>query len=91
MLPAAGGHEFPEGASEWPPGLDRREFVKLLGASLALGGVAGCMRRTEGTIVPYVVPPENALPGVAEFYATAIPVEGFARGILVESNLGRPT
>jgi molybdopterin-containing oxidoreductase family iron-sulfur binding subunit len=91
MLPATGGHEFPEGASEWPPGLDRREFVKLLGASLALGGVAGCMRRTEGTIVPYVVPPENALPGIAEFYATAIPVEGFARGILVESNLGRPT
>ena len=49
------------------------------------------MRRSEGKIVPYVIPPEDALPGIPEFYATAMPVEGFARGILVESNLGRPT
>ena len=90
-LSSPGSHEFPEGASEWPPGLDRREFVKLLGASLALGGLSGCMRRTQGKIVPYVTPPEDALPGIPEYYATAIPVEGFARGILVESNLGRPT
>jgi Fe-S-cluster-containing dehydrogenase component len=83
--------EFPEGADIWPPGLDRREFIQILGASLALGGLSGCMRRTEGKIVPYVTPPEDALPGVAHFYATAMPVEGFARGILVESNLGRPT
>jgi molybdopterin-containing oxidoreductase family iron-sulfur binding subunit len=90
-LKAGGGGEFAEGASEWPPGLDRREFLKILGASLALGGLSGCMRRSEGKIVPYVIPPEDALPGIPEFYATAMPVEGFARGILVESNLGRPT
>jgi molybdopterin-containing oxidoreductase family iron-sulfur binding subunit len=85
------GDEFPEGAAEWPPGFDRRGFIKLLGASLALGGVAGCMRRSNGRIVPYVTPPEDALPGIPQYYATAVPVEGFARGILVESNLGRPT
>jgi Fe-S-cluster-containing dehydrogenase component len=83
--------EFPVGASEWPHELDRRKFIKLLGASVALGGVAGCMRPTNGKIVPYVVPPEDALGGIPQYFATAVPIEGFARGILVESNLGRPT
>jgi molybdopterin-containing oxidoreductase family iron-sulfur binding subunit len=87
----ARGDEFPEGAAEWPASLDRREFIRILGASLALGGAAGCMRRTQGKIVPYVIPPEEALPGIPQFYATTMPVEGFGRGILVESNLGRPT
>ena len=82
--------EFPLGAEEWPPGLDRREFVKLMGASLALGGLAACSPAT-GKLVPYVTPPEEALPGHPEYYATAIPVEGFARGIVVESHQGRPT
>ena len=84
------GDEFPPNAAEWPEGLDRRDFLRLVGSSLALGGLAGCMRSTE-KIVPYVTPPEDALPGVPKFYASAIAVEGFARGILVESNLGRPT
>jgi molybdopterin-containing oxidoreductase family iron-sulfur binding subunit len=84
-------NEFSAGASEWLPDLDRREFVKILGASLAFGGVAGCMRPSNGKIVPYVTPPENAPTAIAQYYATAVPVEGFARGIIVESNLGRPT
>jgi molybdopterin-containing oxidoreductase family iron-sulfur binding subunit len=82
--------EFAPGATEWPPGLDRRQFLRLMGASFALGGLAGCTRAAE-KIVPYVSPPEDLLPGNAKFYASAVPVEGFARGILVESNLGRPT
>jgi molybdopterin-containing oxidoreductase family iron-sulfur binding subunit len=49
------------------------------------------MRRSNGRIVPYVIPPENAHPERPEYYATAVPVEGYARGILVESILGRPT
>ena len=85
------GDEFPPGATQWAAGLDRRDFVRLMGASLALGGMSGCARRAAERIVPYVTPPENLLPGGAKFYATAIPVEGFGRGILVESNLGRPT
>jgi len=82
--------EFALGADQWPPGMDRREFLRLMGASLALGGLAGCTRPA-GRLVPYVTPPEEALPGSPEFYATAIPIEGYARGILVESHLGRPT
>src|SRR5580692_2031008 len=88
---AVAADEFPPGASAWPPEIDRREFLRLMGASLALGGLAGCSRFPEDKIVPYVNPPENRPLAGPEYYATAMPVEGFARGILVKSNLGRPT
>jgi Fe-S-cluster-containing dehydrogenase component/anaerobic selenocysteine-containing dehydrogenase len=83
--------EFVAGASEWPADLDRRHFLKLMGASLAFGGLAGCARRAADTIVPYVTPPEDRPATWPDYYATAVPVEGFGRGILVESILGRPT
>ncbi len=83
--------EFPFVATLEPSELDRRHFVKLMGASIALAGLAGCARRSADTIVPYVVAPEIAVPGRPEYYATAMPVEGFARGIVVESHEGRPT
>src|SRR5262249_11290890 len=34
--------EFPEGASELPEGVSRREMLLLLGASLSLAGLASC-------------------------------------------------
>ncbi len=85
------GSEFPAGATLGLSELDRRQAVKLMGASIALAGLAGCARHATERIVPYVVAPETALPGRPNYYATAMPVEGFARGIVVESNLGRPT
>jgi molybdopterin-containing oxidoreductase family iron-sulfur binding subunit len=85
------GREFPAFAAHGPSELDRRQFVKLMGASIALAGMTGCVRRSAGKIVPYVVPPESTVPGDPQYYATAMPVEGFARGIVVESHLGRPT
>ncbi len=84
-------NEFPVGATLGPSELDRRQFVKLMGASIALAGLAGCVRRSTEKIVPYVVAPETAVPGHPQFFATALAVEGFARGIVVESHLGRPT
>jgi len=83
--------EFPFVATLGPSELDRRNFVKLMGASIALAGLTGCVRRSIDKIVPYVVAPEIAVPGRPDYYATAMPVEGFARGIVVESHLGRPT
>src|SRR5262249_54414028 len=50
--------EFPEGASELPEGISRREMITLLGASLSLAGLAGC-RRPEEHIVPFVNAPEE--------------------------------
>jgi len=84
-------NEFPAGATLWPSEVDRREFVKLMGASIALAGLAGCVRRSVEKIVPFVDSPETVVPGRPQYYATAMPVEGFARGIVVESHLGRPT
>jgi len=81
--------EFAEGADVWPPDLDRRGFLGLMGASLALGGLAGC--RAAKTLVPYTHQPDSVVPGLPSFYASACPCEGFARGILVEAHEGRPT
>ena len=82
--------EFPVAASEWHDPVSRRNFLKLMGASLALAGVYGCQRGPEETIVPYVQPPEQ-LPGSRTVYfATAMPFDGYGRGLLVESYQGRP-
>src|SRR5215471_15786366 len=48
--------EFPNGAAEWGDALDRRRFLRLMGASLALAGVTACTRQPTETIVPYVHP-----------------------------------
>jgi molybdopterin-containing oxidoreductase family iron-sulfur binding subunit len=61
-----------------------------MGASLALAGLTACGRPTQEKIVPYVMPPEmTPTPDVA-WYATAMPWQGFARGILARSVHGRP-
>ena len=64
--------EFPEGASELPEGVTRREMMMLLGASLSLAGIAGCRRPVE-EIVPYVTSPEDFVPGVPRYYTTTMP------------------
>src|SRR3569623_746317 len=69
----------------------RREFLKLMSASLALAGVAGCTREPQEKILPYVNGPQGQVAGEPRFYATANVVGGFATGVLVESNMGRPT
>ncbi len=85
--------EFPEQASLWPDSLSRRRFLTLMGASLALAGVGGCSVRPAPsvTLVPRVRAPEEMLPGLPQFYATAMTLGGSAVGLLVESHEGRPT
>ena len=82
--------EFPEGASELPEGITRRDMMMLLGASLSLAGLAGCRRPVE-EIVPYVNAPEEIVPGVPRYYATTMPFRRSAYGLIVESHEGRPT
>jgi MoCo/4Fe-4S cofactor protein with predicted Tat translocation signal len=83
--------EFPEQASEWNDPKGRRQFLKLMSASLALAGVGACTKQPPEEIVPYVKQPEDLVPGRPLFFASAIPFNGFARPVLVESHMGRPT
>jgi MoCo/4Fe-4S cofactor protein with predicted Tat translocation signal len=83
--------EFPEGASELPEGVTRRDMMMLVGASLSLAGLSGCMRRPVEEIVPFVNAPEEIVPGIPRYYATTMPFRRSAYGLIVESHEGRPT
>ncbi|MGH9457569.1 MAG: TAT-variant-translocated molybdopterin oxidoreductase, partial [Thermoanaerobaculia bacterium] len=83
--------EFPREAAALGDGVDRRDFLRVMGASLAMGGLAACTPQRPELLVPYVTAPENVIPGKPLFYASAIEMDGSALGVLVESHLGRPT
>ena len=82
--------EFPRQAAALNNGVDRRNFIKLMGASVAAAGLAAC-RQPEQSIIPYVKQPENLVPGKPMFFASAFTLGGIATGVLVESHEFRPT
>lgn len=84
--------EFPAGASEMLDSNDRRDFLKIMGASFALAGLGlqGCRRWPEETIAPYASRPQGRLPGVPEQFATTMELGGVGHGLLVTSYDGRP-
>ena len=83
--------EYPQHAEEWESGLSRRNFVKIMGASLALAGLSGCVIQPPEKIIPYVRQPEEIIPGKPLYFATAMTLGGVATGLLAKSNEGRPT
>src|SRR5918912_2961826 len=83
--------EFPRQAGEWDDAVGRRNFLKVMAASLALAGLSGCVYQPPEKIVPYVKQPEEEIPGKALFFATAMTMCGVSTGLLVKSNEGRPT
>src|SRR5687767_4641004 len=85
------GDEFASRLPEGFDGVERRSFLKLMGASLALAGMAGYTRQPPEQILPYVRQPENIVSSRPLFYATAMTLGGRATGLLVESHEGRPT
>ena len=92
---AALEREFPAGAAELAAGEDgvtRRNFLQLMGASLALAGfgVSGC-RRPETYLMPFSKSVEWLVPGRPLFYATAMPRRRGAMPLIGECNNGRPT
>jgi len=82
--------EFPQQALALDKGVDRRNFLKLMGASVAMAGLAAC-RPPDEKIIPYVNQPESLIPGKPLFFASAMSLGGVATGILVESHMNRPT
>ncbi len=85
------GDEFASRLPEPLDAVERRSFLKLMGASLALAGMAGCTRQPAEQILPYVRQPEGIVPGRPLYFATAMTLGGRATGLLVESHEGRPT
>jgi molybdopterin-containing oxidoreductase family iron-sulfur binding subunit len=84
--------EFPYDPRQDEKGVSRRDALKLMAASAALAGLTACTKLPTEKIVPYAQqPPENFVPGKPLFYATAMPLAGYATGLLVESHMGRPT
>jgi molybdopterin-containing oxidoreductase family iron-sulfur binding subunit len=70
------------------PSIDRRRFLQLAAAATAL---AGCSRAPLEPIVPYVSEPIQAPSGQPVFFASTLMRRGYGVGILVETNMGRPT
>lgn len=72
--------------------LDRRSFLKFMGASLALAGVTACSGPPPENIVPWVqAPTPNGSDAVLpRYYATALESAGYGVGVLVKSHTGRP-
>lgn len=84
-------HELVPHPSLLDPGLDRRGFLRLLGASLALAGLGACSRPPQQEIVPWVRHPDQLPPALPRFYASTLACAGDVAGVLVETHQGRPT
>lgn len=67
---------------------DRRDFLKLVGVGVA-GAAAGCAAPPAEKLIPYLVAPEDILPGVPYFYATACRECPAGCGMVVRSREGR--
>ena len=78
-------------SGEADSGVDRRSFMKMMGGSVALAGLAACTKQPKELIVPYVKAPEDIIPGKPLFFTSGYMFGGFGQGVLVESHMGRPT
>jgi len=81
--------EYPAAAEFGPTA--RRQFLKLMGASFALAGLAGCEKSPFVAALPYVDQPENETIGVPRYYATAVTFDGYAQPVIATTYSGRPT
>ncbi len=81
--------EFPNDDFDTLPPATRRQFLKVMGASMAMAGLTAC-RWPKEEIVPFAHRPEFRVPGVPQHFATSMEIGGAALGMLVTSFDGRP-
>ncbi len=70
-------------------GVRRREFLKVLGAAGATTAAIGCSTEDVGRLIPYLVHPDQTVPGVSNYYATTCRECAAACGVLAETRDGR--
>ncbi|HJU26469.1 MAG TPA: TAT-variant-translocated molybdopterin oxidoreductase, partial [Rhodanobacteraceae bacterium] len=80
---------FPQLAQAAP--LDRRDFLKFVGASMALAGLTACSHPPQTELVPYVHGTDEWYAGLPRYFATTLTRNGYGQGVLVRSDEGRPT
>jgi MoCo/4Fe-4S cofactor protein with predicted Tat translocation signal len=90
LVPISTG-EFPEPLSEPAQQLSRRSFLKAAGFTAAAAAMtAGCSRAPVEKAIPYLVQPEEIIPGVSYFYASTCGGCAAGCGVLVKTREGRP-
>ncbi|MGA3161069.1 MAG: TAT-variant-translocated molybdopterin oxidoreductase [Terracidiphilus sp.] len=87
---AAVEKEFPGSPHGWGDEVSRRGFLKFMGASAALAGLAGCTKQPDEPIYPYIKQPEDLILGKPNYFATAFPFVTGAVPLLVKSDQYRP-
>src|SRR5215475_62652 len=71
--------------------VDRRRFLQLMAASVALAGLSSCApEENPRQLLPYVQEPEGIIPGRNRYYATATTQDGYASGVLIAHQMARP-
>ncbi|MGA2352351.1 MAG: TAT-variant-translocated molybdopterin oxidoreductase [Terracidiphilus sp.] len=87
---AAVEKEFPSSPHAWGDDVSRRGFLKFMGASAALAGLAGCTKQPDEPIYPYIKAPEDLILGKPMYFATAFPFVTGAVPLLVKTDQFRP-
>src|SRR3954468_6734052 len=72
-------------------GVKRRDFLKVLGASSAAVAAVGCTSEKVGNLIPYVISPDETVPGVSTYYASTCRECAASCGIIAETRDGRVT
>jgi anaerobic selenocysteine-containing dehydrogenase len=72
-----------------PNGVRRREFLKVVGAGAAATTMIGCSSERVEKLIPYMVSPDETVPGVSTYYSTTCRECSAACGVIAETRDGR--
>ena len=72
-----------------PAGVKRRDFLKVLGAAGAATTAVGCSQERVEKLIPYLVSPDETVPGVSTYYATTCRECAAGCGLIAETRDGR--
>src|SRR3954470_14868743 len=76
-------------ATASPNVVKRREFLKVLGVGTAATTMLGCASEKVEKLIPYLVSPDQTVPGVSTYYASTCRECAVGCGIIAETRDGR--